>query len=136
TAGYCENPHSLLSIDRSEWQTPQESTATSTSSSPSGPRSISCWTNLLLPPDASVTYSIAKSRLNAGIVDLVMTGSEIRAPAIGWSVRAVEMLTMWPDFCLRICATDCCVMKKYPATFVLIIAAKSSGEYSVNGFGT
>ena len=29
----------------------------------------------------SATYSIAKARLNAGMVDLVMTGSEMGAPA-------------------------------------------------------
>src|SRR6185503_9230335 len=38
-AGYCEMPHSLFNTERSEWHTPQCSTATSTSSAPSGPRS-------------------------------------------------------------------------------------------------
>ena len=42
---------------------------------------------------------------------------------------------MWPDFCFRMCVTVCCVTKKYPATFVAIIVSKSSGVYSVNGFG-
>src|SRR4030095_4567249 len=37
-AGYCELPHSLLKTERSERHTPQCSTATSTSSAPSGPR--------------------------------------------------------------------------------------------------
>src|SRR5437870_12327335 len=53
----------------------------------------------------SATYSIARARLNAGIVDLVRTGSEMGAPANGCSVKVVEMLTICPDFCLRICAT-------------------------------
>src|SRR5262249_13265272 len=53
TAGYCEKPQSLLSIDRSEWQRPQCSTATSTSSSPNGPSSTSCLTSLLLAAGAT-----------------------------------------------------------------------------------
>src|SRR5262249_38215557 len=40
TAGYCEMPQSLFKTDRSEWHTPQCSTATSMSSAPSEPRSI------------------------------------------------------------------------------------------------
>src|SRR5579864_4680026 len=40
-AGNCEMPHSLFSTDTSEWHRPQCSTATSTSSVPSGPRSMS-----------------------------------------------------------------------------------------------
>jgi hypothetical protein len=39
TKGYAEMPHSLLSIERSEWQTPPYSTALSTSSAPRGPGS-------------------------------------------------------------------------------------------------
>src|SRR5437870_6702235 len=38
-AGYCELPQSLLKTERSERHKPQCSTATSTSSTPSGPRS-------------------------------------------------------------------------------------------------
>src|SRR5215470_16157444 len=53
TAGYCEKPQSLLSTDRSEWQRPQCSTATSTSSSPNGPSSTSCLTSLLLAAGAT-----------------------------------------------------------------------------------
>src|SRR5690606_2815920 len=41
TNGYWVKPHSLSSIDRSEWQTPQCSTVISTSSAPSGPGSYS-----------------------------------------------------------------------------------------------
>src|SRR6266446_3106144 len=49
------------------------------------------------------------------------------------SATIAEMLTIWPDFCFRICATIFCVTKKYPATLVPIIVSKSSGVYSVNG---
>ena len=66
----------------------------------------------------------AAERRNRG---LVITGSAMDAPASGWSVKTVEMVTICPDFCWRICVTTCCVMKKYPATFVLIIISKSSG---------
>src|SRR5262249_17516511 len=48
TAGNCENPQSLLSIEMSEWHRPQCSTCTSTSSSASGPSSTCFRTNLLL----------------------------------------------------------------------------------------
>src|SRR6266404_1259188 len=83
----------------------------------------------------SATNSMASARLNAGRVDLVMTGNEMGAPASGCSATIAEMLTIWPDFCFRICATTCCVTKKYPATLVPIIISKSSGVYSVNGLG-
>ena len=39
TTGYRLTPQSLLIIERSEWQSPQASTATSTSSAPNGPAS-------------------------------------------------------------------------------------------------
>ena len=41
TSGYLVRPHSLSSMDRSEWQMPQCETAISTCSSPSGPGSYS-----------------------------------------------------------------------------------------------
>lgn len=62
----------------------------------------------------SATYSIAKARRNAGRVDLVRTGIEMGAPASGWSAKTVEMLTMWPDFCLRIGDDTIALFEKRP----------------------
>src|SRR3954469_23818532 len=59
TAGNCENPQSLSRIERSEWHSPQCSTSTSTSSSPSGPSSTFCRTKLLFAAGATHASIVA-----------------------------------------------------------------------------
>src|SRR5262249_7476692 len=59
TAGNCESPQSLLSMEMSEWHRPQCSTCTSTSSAPSRPSSTCCRTNLLLTVAATHASIIA-----------------------------------------------------------------------------
>src|SRR3954453_772737 len=59
TAGNRENPQSLSRIERSEWHSPQCSTSTSTSSSPSGPSSTFCRTKLLLAAGATHASIVA-----------------------------------------------------------------------------
>src|SRR6516164_5126930 len=66
TAGNCENPQSLLSIEMSEWHRPQCSTCTSTSSSPSGPSLTCCRTNLLLAAGATHASIVAITNLQKG----------------------------------------------------------------------
>ena len=56
-AGYCEMPQSLFNTETSEWQSPQCSTATSTSSIPSGPRSMS-WRTSTVPKDFEMPRSV------------------------------------------------------------------------------
>src|SRR3954447_13340816 len=65
TAGNRENPQSLSRIDRSEWHSPQCSTATSTSSAPRGPRSIVSITIGLLASLA--TQAFTGSEAGAGV---------------------------------------------------------------------
>src|SRR5215468_6202457 len=74
-AGYCEMPQSLLKTERSEWHKPQCSTATSTSSAPSGPRStVSSAIGCLAAFTVQALYIFAspvltpRPELNAGIV--------------------------------------------------------------------
>src|SRR6056297_2187702 len=67
TAGYSLLPHSLFFTERSEWQMPQYSTLTSTSSDPRGAASSSCSSNaapawgtthdLILDMQSSLQYS-------------------------------------------------------------------------------
>src|SRR4051794_30890137 len=66
TAGNRENPQSLSRIDRSEWHSPQCSTSTSTSSSPSGPSSTFCRTKRLLAAGATHASIIAIAILRQG----------------------------------------------------------------------
>src|SRR5436309_5161965 len=66
TAGNRENPQSLSRIDRSEWHSPQCSTSTSTSSSPSGPSSTFCRTKLLFAAGATHASIVAIAILRQG----------------------------------------------------------------------
>src|SRR3954451_6497898 len=66
TAGNCENPQSLFRIERSEWHSPQCSTSTSTSSSPSGPSSTFCRTKLLFAAGATHASIVAIAILRQG----------------------------------------------------------------------
>src|SRR3954465_9217215 len=66
TAGNRENPQSLSRIDRSEWHSPQCSTSTSTSSSPSGPSSTFCRTRLLFAAGATHASIVAIAILRQG----------------------------------------------------------------------
>src|SRR4051795_3995151 len=59
TAGNRENPQSLSRIDRSEWHSPQCSTSTTTSSSPSGPSSTFCRTRRLFAAGATHASIVA-----------------------------------------------------------------------------
>src|SRR3954452_24261587 len=59
TAGNRENPQSLFRTERSEWHSPQCSTSTSTSSSPSGPSSTFCRTRRLFAAGATHASIVA-----------------------------------------------------------------------------
>src|SRR5437763_6447630 len=66
TAGNRENPQSLFRIERSERHSPQCSTSTSTSSSPSGPSSTFCRTKLLFAAGATHASIVAIAILRQG----------------------------------------------------------------------
>src|SRR3954447_6086012 len=66
TAGNRENPQSLSRIDRSEWHSPQCSTSTSTSSSPSRPSSTFCRTKRLFAAGATHASIVAIAILRQG----------------------------------------------------------------------
>src|SRR3954466_1987200 len=66
TAGNRENPQSLFRIERSEWHSPQCSTSTSTSSSPSGPSSTFCRTRRLFAAGATHASIVAIAILRQG----------------------------------------------------------------------
>src|SRR5215468_10503417 len=102
-------PHSLSSMDRSEWQTPQCDTAISTCSSPSGPGSYSnafnspfgccaanARTDMMLPPvvdslplrpssrDLRDALAQDRARLAVAVVHLLLTPVGLRhRPAVG-----------------------------------------------------
>src|SRR6266487_4294456 len=56
----------------------------------------------------SFAYSMASARVTAFKPPLVIIGMAAGAPAIGWSTRVVERLTILPLCCFNICFTENC----------------------------
>src|SRR4051812_17054619 len=81
TAGNRENPQSSSRIDRSEWHSPQCSTSTSTSSSPSGPSSTFCRTRRLFAAGATHASIVAIAILRQG---------ERAAACLCWKQHSLE----------------------------------------------
>src|ERR1700730_5631190 len=57
----------------------------------------------------SFAYSMARARVTAFKPPFNMIWTAAPTPAIGWSTRVVDMLTMLPDFCRNICFMASCV---------------------------